>query len=192
MKTHKVLFLALLVSTLLAVSVEAGDRHRGNNGRSGRRPQARGRSLPGPVFAPAAVARSDRHHIFHRCACVRCLRRSINASLRRKLSIAAMGLRGSRAIEILERSRTTNVLVRSATQTVISIAPARPIVSLDRRTTEISERSRAPAAVVSVTIIAESIAPGLATMSSHDARLVGIVIGTVTATIGGTDIVAAG
>ena len=35
MKTHKVLFLALLVSALLAVSVEAGDRHRGNNGRSG-------------------------------------------------------------------------------------------------------------------------------------------------------------
>jgi hypothetical protein len=35
MKTHKVLFLALLVSALLAVSVEAGDRHRGNNnGRS--------------------------------------------------------------------------------------------------------------------------------------------------------------
>jgi hypothetical protein len=33
MKTHKVLFLALLVSASLAVSVEAGDR-RGNNGRS--------------------------------------------------------------------------------------------------------------------------------------------------------------
>ena len=33
MKTHKVLFLALLVSALLAVSVEAGDRYR-NNGRS--------------------------------------------------------------------------------------------------------------------------------------------------------------
>jgi hypothetical protein len=30
MKTHKVLFLALLVSALLAVSVEAGDRHRSN------------------------------------------------------------------------------------------------------------------------------------------------------------------
>jgi putative peptidoglycan binding protein len=33
MKTHKVLLLALVVSALLAVSVEAGDRHR-NNGRS--------------------------------------------------------------------------------------------------------------------------------------------------------------
>src|SRR5438105_1303518 len=33
MKTHKVLFLALLLSALLAVSVEAGDRYR-NNGRS--------------------------------------------------------------------------------------------------------------------------------------------------------------
>jgi Putative peptidoglycan binding domain len=42
MKTHKVLFLALLVSALLAVSVEAGDR-RGNNGRSQAAP-ARGRS----------------------------------------------------------------------------------------------------------------------------------------------------
>src|SRR6202043_870819 len=42
MKTHKVLFLALLVSASLAVSVEAGDR-RGNNGRSQVAP-ARGRS----------------------------------------------------------------------------------------------------------------------------------------------------
>src|SRR6266851_7607586 len=33
MKTHKVLFLALIVSAILAVSVEAGDR-RGNNSRS--------------------------------------------------------------------------------------------------------------------------------------------------------------
>jgi hypothetical protein len=35
MKSHKVLFLALLVSASLAVSVEAGDRHRNNNNRSG-------------------------------------------------------------------------------------------------------------------------------------------------------------
>src|SRR5438552_704734 len=32
MKTNRILFLALLVSALLAVSVEAGDRHRNNNG----------------------------------------------------------------------------------------------------------------------------------------------------------------
>src|SRR5713226_1681826 len=32
MKTHKVLFLALIVSAAFAVSAQAGDRHRNNNG----------------------------------------------------------------------------------------------------------------------------------------------------------------
>src|SRR5260370_36413856 len=45
MKTHKILFLALIVSAVLAVSAYAGNRH-GNNGSSQRGPG------PGRVSAP--------------------------------------------------------------------------------------------------------------------------------------------
>jgi hypothetical protein len=55
MKTHKVLFLALIVSAVLAVSVEAGDRH-GNNGRSQVAP-SRGRSS-GQSFSSGSGFRS--------------------------------------------------------------------------------------------------------------------------------------
>lgn len=55
MKTHKVLLLALLVSALLAVSVEAGDRH-GNNGGSKAAP-ARARSS-GQSFSSGSGFRS--------------------------------------------------------------------------------------------------------------------------------------
>ena len=48
------------------------------------------------------------------------------------------------------------------------------------------------AAIGSLIITADSIAPELAIMFSGGARLVGIVIGTGIATIGGTGIVAVG
>src|SRR5438128_3599934 len=55
MKTHKVLFLALIVSAILAVSVEAGDR-RGNNSRS-QVAASRGRSS-GQSFSSGSSFRS--------------------------------------------------------------------------------------------------------------------------------------
>src|SRR6184192_1506971 len=55
MKTHKVLFLALIVSAILAVSVEAGDR-RGNNSRS-QAAASRGRSS-GQSFSSGSSFRS--------------------------------------------------------------------------------------------------------------------------------------
>src|SRR5882762_5034471 len=55
MKTHKILFLALVVSAVLAVSVEAGDR-RGNNSRSQVAP-SRGRSS-GQSFSSGSGFRS--------------------------------------------------------------------------------------------------------------------------------------
>ena len=64
MKSHKVLFLALIVSVSLAISAQAGDRH-GNNDNSQRSP-ARGRGSAPTMhsssgFAQAAITRLRGH-----------------------------------------------------------------------------------------------------------------------------------
>src|SRR5438067_6165717 len=63
MKSHKVLFLALLVSVSLAISAQAGDRH-GNNDYSQRGP-ARGRGSA-PMMHSSSGFRSGGNHTFAR------------------------------------------------------------------------------------------------------------------------------
>src|SRR2546428_670848 len=63
MKSHKVLFLALIVSVSLAISAQAGDRHR-NNGNSQRAPaRARGSA---PMMHSSSGFRSGGNRVFAR------------------------------------------------------------------------------------------------------------------------------